>query len=306
MSSHYTSTAWELNGAKSLAIHAQRNLEHASGCSDSQCPVPVCVNLKMAASHARTCAQQECSTCHQVKLITLHHIKSCKRGDSCPVPLCLETKVQQEYVKLVRDLGGKPSTTSAPARPANRPAPLPRAKRPISRDPEPDDAIGTPRKLPRYGAEESHDSQAQNWQRSNKLQRRAGLHGNTIGQCGTTALRNLPDRRNPTLEVLQRLLRVLMLLQNSGQEQTVFGLLEQTVRDAQDKMTSFKPDHVSISQQQRIHGDPPQCLGAGEEHEQSLSSPLNVWCPSSDFIRQLFEWTCRLASWPWRAFSFVN
>lgn len=258
----FTTTATNEN--HSISNSAQMNVAHASGCSDPKCPLPFCVNLKMASSHARTCTRRNCDTCLQVKLITLRHAKSCRRDSSCPMPFCLETKVKQQYMKLMTELGEDTSTsknaawldhsgdlktsTNAITTMDDRCSSYTKRHRPdqVQQD---DRYIAPADKLPRkekevwvrpqttttFSPQETQSSSHAFGLQDNRLvdanQILSNKYQSSVPPKATE--QGILQPGNPLLHVLQQLIQVLAFSKTHEQEVVFVGLLERTLHEAQ-------------------------------------------------------------------------
>ena len=254
-----------------ISSGAQMNLAHASGCSDPTCPLPFCINQKMAVSHARTCTRTRgnCNTCSQVSLIAIRHAKSCRRDSSCPVPLCLETKVKLQYMKLTRELDEHVSTSArASSVPSCDSQTLKRARTEKSQQEQrkPNEGVlGLPMKVPRHEKESKPNCPVKGMippQQSHNMPpcvvplTSGKYHGSELNNNRSTDASTLSSRCHFRSEVLkapdegvkqpwdplrqafQQLVQVLAFPRTHEQEMFFVWLLKKTLHEAEASVTS--------------------------------------------------------------------
>ncbi|XP_078370990.1 uncharacterized protein LOC144654666 [Oculina patagonica] len=79
-------------------------LPHALDCVDSNCLLPLCVNLKLTLRHVQLCEKvDKCTICQGMKSLAATHSNSC-RDYYCRVPFCMEAKVTTQQQILMDQL----------------------------------------------------------------------------------------------------------------------------------------------------------------------------------------------------------
>ncbi|XP_022801911.1 uncharacterized protein LOC111339501 [Stylophora pistillata] len=68
-------------------------LEHTLNCSNPECPLPHCVNMKLAMKHTQSCKKTQCQVCQRMKYLASKHTESCNEVYCC-IPFCMEEKLK--------------------------------------------------------------------------------------------------------------------------------------------------------------------------------------------------------------------
>lgn len=88
------------------SVEKARILGHCVGCSNSQCKIPLCNELKKYLNHMQVCTKENCPQCGLMKKAKTIHLQICS-DINCEIKECKEVYIYIIIIISIKSIFNK-------------------------------------------------------------------------------------------------------------------------------------------------------------------------------------------------------